>query len=172
MRIKKIEKIGVCATMSLGVVVAIISTWRTVYMMEPGLNNYDSHYFWRQGLSMVWYQAEVAGTIIVQTLPVIRHLARDDAVQKSVVAVKLNEVSTAGTGALDTETTHIWDGSFDSEKYTVTVGTKDVESGLVGAVSPSPRADRYFDQKKLPRIPQLAPIRASWSTFRPLKDQI
>lgn len=162
MRIKKIEKIGVCATMSLGVVVAIVSTWRTVYMMEPGLNNYDSHYFWRQGLSMVWYQAEVAGTIIVQTLPVIRHLARDESVQKSVVRVRLNEVSSSGVD------TKIWDGSFDSEKYTVSVGTKDLESG-VGTVN-SPRSERYFDQKKLPGLPQLEPIRASWSTFSPLKQ--
>lgn len=45
MRIKKLEKIGVCVTMSLGVVVAVISTWRTVYMMNPDVNNYDDYYF-------------------------------------------------------------------------------------------------------------------------------
>ncbi|KAF3761972.1 hypothetical protein M406DRAFT_16335, partial [Cryphonectria parasitica EP155] len=77
LRIKQIEKIGICVTMSLGVVVAIATSWRTAWMMSPGLNDYNEWYFWRQGMSMVWYQSEVAGTIIVQTLPVIRHLWRD-----------------------------------------------------------------------------------------------
>lgn len=45
LRIKKIEKIGICLTMSLGVVVAVISTWRTVYIMDPNVNHYDSRYF-------------------------------------------------------------------------------------------------------------------------------
>lgn len=45
LRIKRLEKIGICVTMSLGVIVAIISTWRTIYMMTPDMNNYDNMYF-------------------------------------------------------------------------------------------------------------------------------
>lgn len=50
LRIKRLEKIGICFTMSLGVVVAVISTWRTVYMMGPDMNNYDRWYFCEQSL--------------------------------------------------------------------------------------------------------------------------
>lgn len=99
---------------------------------------------------MVWYQAEVAGTIIVQTLPVIRHLARDESVQKSIVSVQLNEIST-------TRSSKVWDGSLgsDPEKW------KDMERGLI-----SPYADDASSSGR--RTPFLDPIRASWSTFSPI----
>ncbi|QSZ35167.1 hypothetical protein DSL72_008034 [Monilinia vaccinii-corymbosi] len=71
------EKIGLCITMSLGVVVAVISAIRTAWMANPGINAYNDYYFWRQGLSMVWYSAEVAGTIIVQSIPLMRPLVHD-----------------------------------------------------------------------------------------------
>lgn len=97
LRIRKLEKILMCATMSLGVVVASIAAWRTAYMMSEAMNGYNAGYFQRQGLTMVWYIGEVAGTIIVQTLPMIRHLVRDRTAQVSLVSMELNEVSTTTT---------------------------------------------------------------------------
>ncbi|KAG4030322.1 hypothetical protein MFRU_012g00640 [Monilinia fructicola] len=77
LRISLKEKIALCITMSLGVVVAIISAVRTAWMEDPSVNAYNDYYFWRQGMSMVWYSAEVAGTIIVQSIPLMRPLVND-----------------------------------------------------------------------------------------------
>ncbi|TGO60764.1 hypothetical protein BOTNAR_0140g00060 [Botryotinia narcissicola] len=77
LRISLKEKIALCITMSLGVVVAIISAIRTAWMEDPSVDAYNDYYFWRQGLSMVWYSAEVAGTIIVQSIPLMRPLVND-----------------------------------------------------------------------------------------------
>ncbi|KUI62909.1 hypothetical protein VP1G_10034 [Cytospora mali] len=99
LNIAKYEKIGLCVTMSLGVLIAIFTSVRTWYMLDSGLNVYNAWYFWRQGMSEIWYQAEVAGTIIVQTLPVIRLLVQD--LQVSLMPMQLNEtphVLTIGTG--------------------------------------------------------------------------
>lgn len=80
--------------------IAIFTSVRTWYMLDPNLNTYDSWYVWRQGHTEIWYQAEVAGTIIVQTLPVIRLLVQD--LQISLMSTKLNEtapqIATVGTG--------------------------------------------------------------------------
>ncbi|KAF7856194.1 uncharacterized protein EAF02_011453 [Botrytis sinoallii] len=81
------EKIALCITMSLGVVVAIISAVRTAWMDDPSVDAYNDYYFWRQGLSMVWYSAEVAGTIIVQSIPLMRPLVND--MHTSLVSKKL-----------------------------------------------------------------------------------
>ncbi|KAH8653716.1 hypothetical protein BX600DRAFT_526921 [Xylariales sp. PMI_506] len=75
LRMNKLEKIGLCLTMSLGIVIAIIAAVRTVYEKNPALSAYNDWYFWNQGLSMVWFSSEVAGTIIVQSIPVLRALA-------------------------------------------------------------------------------------------------
>ncbi|KAI9646227.1 hypothetical protein NHQ30_005667 [Ciborinia camelliae] len=77
LRISLNEKIVLCMTMSLGVVVAIISAVRTAWMKNPAVDAYNEHYFWRQGMSMIWYSAEVAGTIIVQSIPLMRPLVND-----------------------------------------------------------------------------------------------
>lgn len=80
--------------------IAIFTSVRTWYMLDPNLNTYDSWYVWRQGHTEIWYQAEVAGTIIVQTLPVIRLIIQD--LQISLMSTKLNEtagqIATVGTG--------------------------------------------------------------------------
>lgn len=97
LNIEKYDKIGLCVTMSLGVLIAVFSSVRTWYMLTPGLNEYNEGYFWRQGMTEVWYQAEVAGTIIVQTMPVIRLSLQD--LHVSLMPVKLNETHpTAGAG--------------------------------------------------------------------------
>lgn len=100
LRIERYEKVGLCVAMSLGTIIAIFSSVRTWYMLDPNLNTYDPWYVWRQGHTVVWYQAEVAGTIIVQTLPVIRLIIQD--LQMSLMSTKLNEtaghIPTIGTG--------------------------------------------------------------------------
>lgn len=98
LNIEKYDKIGLCVTMSLGVLIAVFTSARTWYMLTPGLNEYNAWYFWRQGMTEVWYQAEVAGTIIVQTMPVIRLSLQD--LHVSLMPVKLNETHpTAGGDA-------------------------------------------------------------------------
>lgn len=89
LNIAKYDKIGLCVTMSLGVLIAVFTSARTWYMLSPDLNAYDTWYFWRQGMTEIWYQAEVAGTIIVQTLPVIRLSIQD--LHVSLMPMKLNE---------------------------------------------------------------------------------
>lgn len=153
MRIKRIEKIGICATMSLGVFVAAFSTWRTVYMMDPSVDDYNHGWFERQGLSMVWFIGEVAGTIIVQALPIIRHLGRDKTQTKTLVSMELNEVPHA--------TTKIWsdaDSNPEKEKFD-SQAWKDLESGVTGLKFEPGKG--LHSQWKLPRPP-----RASWSTYR------
>ncbi|KAI5924821.1 hypothetical protein F4810DRAFT_719032 [Camillea tinctor] len=60
------EKVGLCWTMSLGVVVAVISAARIAWTESPGNERYDDYYF-----------SEVAGTIIVQSIPVMRPMLHE-----------------------------------------------------------------------------------------------
>lgn len=45
LRISLKEKIALCITMSLGVVVAVISAVRTAWMENPAVNAYNDYYF-------------------------------------------------------------------------------------------------------------------------------
>ncbi|KXS96012.1 hypothetical protein AC578_3915 [Pseudocercospora eumusae] len=72
---KRKEKIGLCLTMSLGMVVAIESAIRTDWKFDG--NKEDEWYFWRNAMSNIWYSSEVTGTIIVQCVPVLRPLVQD-----------------------------------------------------------------------------------------------
>ncbi|KAF1958186.1 hypothetical protein CC80DRAFT_25958 [Byssothecium circinans] len=87
---RRAEKIGLCLAMSLGVVVAIVAAVRTAWKDEG--NKRDPLYYWRNGLSNVWYSSEVAGTIIVQCVPVLRPFLRD--VHQSLTSRRIP--STAG----------------------------------------------------------------------------
>ncbi|RDW71457.1 hypothetical protein BP6252_08020 [Coleophoma cylindrospora] len=77
LKIRGIEKIALCATMSLGMIIAIISAIRTAWAGRPIMHRHDEMFIWRDGLSTIWFSAEVAGTIIVQCIPVLRPLMRD-----------------------------------------------------------------------------------------------
>ncbi|KAI1503589.1 hypothetical protein F5X99DRAFT_374875 [Biscogniauxia marginata] len=77
LKMSRWEKVGLCWTMSLGVFVAMISAARVAWTTSPNNERYDDYYFWRQGLGMVWYSAEVAGTIIVQSIPVMRPMLHE-----------------------------------------------------------------------------------------------
>ncbi|KAF2822171.1 hypothetical protein CC86DRAFT_410555 [Ophiobolus disseminans] len=82
---RKVEKIGLCVTMSLGMVVAIVSAVRTGWKDEG--NDKDAYYFWRNAHSNIWYSSEIVGTIIVQCIPVLRPLLRD--IRTSMTSRKL-----------------------------------------------------------------------------------
>lgn len=72
---RRVEKIGLCVAMSLGMVVAIVAAVRIGWKDEG--NPKDEWYFWRNAHSNIWYSSEVVGTIIVQCIPVLRPLLRD-----------------------------------------------------------------------------------------------
>ncbi|KAF4978612.1 hypothetical protein FZEAL_5015 [Fusarium zealandicum] len=75
LEMRRVEKVGLCLTMSLGMIVAIVSAIR-VGWKDQG-NDRDEYYMWRNGMSQVWYSSEVAGTIIVQCIPILRPILRD-----------------------------------------------------------------------------------------------
>ncbi|KAF1849484.1 uncharacterized protein K460DRAFT_376104 [Cucurbitaria berberidis CBS 394.84] len=72
---RRVEKIGLCVTMSLGMIVAVIAAIRTGWKDEG--NQKDAYYFWRNAHSNIWYSSEIVGTIIVQCIPVMRPMLRD-----------------------------------------------------------------------------------------------
>ncbi|KAF2020351.1 hypothetical protein BU24DRAFT_360763 [Aaosphaeria arxii CBS 175.79] len=72
---RRVEKIGLCVTMSLGMIVAIVAAVRTGWKDQTNVK--DEMYFWRNAHSNVWYSSEIVGTIIVQCIPVLRPLLRD-----------------------------------------------------------------------------------------------
>jgi hypothetical protein len=53
-------------------VIAIESAIRTHWKYQG--NPKDEWYFWRLGMSNIWYSSEVAGTIIIQCVPILRTL--------------------------------------------------------------------------------------------------
>jgi hypothetical protein len=75
LEMRRVEKIGLCFTMSLGIIVAIVAAVR-VSWKDQG-NKRDEMYIWRNGMSQIWYSSEVAGTILVQCIPVLRPIIRD-----------------------------------------------------------------------------------------------
>lgn len=75
LNMKRKEKIGLCLTMSLGMVVAISTAIRTEWKYDG--NGKDEYYFWRNAMSNIWYSSEITGTIIVQCIPVLRPLVQD-----------------------------------------------------------------------------------------------
>ncbi|RDW56575.1 hypothetical protein BP6252_14080 [Coleophoma cylindrospora] len=77
LRMRRIEKIALCGTMSLGMFVAIISAIRTAWDARPIMHTHDEWYMWRDAMSNIWFSAEVAGTIIVQCIPILRPFIRD-----------------------------------------------------------------------------------------------
>ncbi|KAK1961036.1 hypothetical protein LY78DRAFT_317487 [Colletotrichum sublineola] len=75
LEMKRAEKIGLCITMSLGMIVAIVSAIR-VNWKDDG-NDRDPWYIYRNGMSQIWYSSEITGTIIVQCIPILRPILRE-----------------------------------------------------------------------------------------------
>jgi hypothetical protein len=85
---RRVEKIGLCVTMSLGMIVAIVAAIRTGW--KDGGNPKDEWYFWRNAHSNIWFSSEIVGTIIVQCIPVLRPLLRD--IRTSLMSKKYSNV--------------------------------------------------------------------------------
>ncbi|TPX09367.1 uncharacterized protein E0L32_009411 [Thyridium curvatum] len=90
--LKKMEKIGLGLTMSLGMIVAIVAAVRVSWKNDE--NGRDEWFFWRNGVAQVWYNSEITGTIIVQCIPVLRSLAKD--IHTSLVAKRLSSTTAGG----------------------------------------------------------------------------
>ncbi|RSL66533.1 hypothetical protein CEP54_003687 [Fusarium duplospermum] len=92
LEMRRAEKVGLCLTMSLGMIVAIVAAIR-VGWKDQG-NDRDSHYMWRNGMSQIWYSSEVAGTIIVQCIPILRPILRD--IHTSLTSRRLDSTADGG----------------------------------------------------------------------------
>ncbi|EXF80600.1 hypothetical protein CPAR01_01917 [Colletotrichum paranaense] len=90
LEMRRAEKVGLCITMSLGMIVAIVAAIRVSWKDEG--NGRDQWYIWRNGLSQVWYSSEITGTIIVQCIPILRPILRE--IHTSLTSKRLE--STAG----------------------------------------------------------------------------
>ncbi|CAN8098559.1 unnamed protein product [Discula destructiva] len=109
LHLKRAEKIALCITLSLGVVVAIITAVRTWWKDTPLMHVHDEWYIWRDAMSQIWYSAEVAGTIIVQCIPVLRPFVKDlhtTLTSKKLAATEPSKGSTwRGSTLIDKKTT-------------------------------------------------------------------
>ncbi|ORY64783.1 uncharacterized protein BCR38DRAFT_390532 [Pseudomassariella vexata] len=112
LNIKRYEKAALCVTMSLGLLVAIISAVRTVWKSKPIMHVHDAWYMWRNGQSMVWYSAEICGTIIVQCIPILRPFLRE--IHSSLTSRKLGDTE-AG------RTTGGWRSNVDGKRASSTI---------------------------------------------------
>ncbi|KAF3769314.1 hypothetical protein M406DRAFT_287447 [Cryphonectria parasitica EP155] len=77
LKLQRAEKVALCLTLSLGIIVAIITAVRTWWKDTPLMHVHDTWYMWRDAMSEIWYSGEVAGTIIVQCIPVLRPFVKD-----------------------------------------------------------------------------------------------
>ncbi|KAH8666118.1 hypothetical protein BGZ61DRAFT_498544 [Ilyonectria robusta] len=91
LEMRRVEKIGLSATMSLGMIVAIVTAIRIGW--KDNGNDRDKWYIWRNGMSQVWYSSEVAGTIMVQCIPILRPILQS--FHTSLTSKKLGSTSDA-----------------------------------------------------------------------------
>ncbi|KUJ19475.1 uncharacterized protein LY89DRAFT_773934 [Mollisia scopiformis] len=92
---RRIEKIALCGAMSLGMLVAVSSAVRTAWVSRPIMHVHDEHYIWRNGMSNIWFSAEVAFTIIVQCIPILRPFLRE--IRTTITSKHLSEDAKAST---------------------------------------------------------------------------
>lgn len=59
------------------------------------MHTHDHWYIWRNAMSEIWYSGEVAGTIIVQCIPVLRPLIKD--LHTSLTSKRLDTTKPAQT---------------------------------------------------------------------------
>ncbi|EFQ35169.1 hypothetical protein CGRA01v4_01313 [Colletotrichum graminicola] len=148
LEMKRAEKIGLCITMSLGMIVAIVSAIR-VSWKDSG-NDRDPWYIYRNGVSQVWYSSEITGTIIVQCIPILRPILRE--IHTSLTSKKL------GSSTTDRRSTAF--GSKTSSKKRVSGGAQadDKHAGERIALQEIP--EEYSDDKthwgSSPRMPSSA----------------
>ncbi|CAI0642462.1 hypothetical protein CGCF415_v006601 [Colletotrichum fructicola] len=89
LEMRRAEKVGLCITMSLGMIVAIVAAIRVSWKDEG--NDRDAWYIYRNGMSQVWYSSEITGTIIVQCIPILRPILRE--IHTSLTSKKLESTA-------------------------------------------------------------------------------
>ncbi|ETS75745.1 hypothetical protein PFICI_12689 [Pestalotiopsis fici W106-1] len=165
--IKRWEKIGLCATLSLGILVAIISAIRQAWQNDPANSKLDDWYYWHQGHSMIWYSAEVAGTIMVQCIPVMRTLfgevntsrrtgrkLHDDAEEgQNITSDPRSRASLGGTLRPSTTADTDIAAVFDDDGYPLTAlrtdGNNNRRGAIVSQVSMTPsEVDRAIEASR------------------------
>lgn len=55
LNLKRAEKVGLCITLSLGIVVAVITAVRTWWKDTPLMHVHDEWYIWRDAMSQIWF---------------------------------------------------------------------------------------------------------------------
>ncbi|PSR82218.1 hypothetical protein BD289DRAFT_484015 [Coniella lustricola] len=119
LKLQRDEKIALCITLSLGIIVAVITAVRTWWKDTPLMDTHDEWYMWRDAMSEIWYSGEVAGTIIVQCIPVLRPFVKD--LHTSLTSRRLEATEpTKGSTWLDSK-------SMGEKKVLVTI-TRDEEN--------------------------------------------
>ncbi|KAG4432318.1 hypothetical protein IFR05_012197 [Cadophora sp. M221] len=115
LEMRRVEKIALCATMSLGMLVAIMSAVRTSWKDRPIMHVHDEYYMWRNGMSNIWYSAEVAGTIIVQCIPILRPFLRD--IKTSMSSKRMGDSSLNRSQLASTARQSRISTTFDSKQF-------------------------------------------------------
>ncbi|KAJ4413375.1 hypothetical protein N0V82_008591 [Gnomoniopsis sp. IMI 355080] len=75
LRMERAEKYSLCATLSLGMIIAISTAVRT-YWKDDDVEH-DECYFWNNAMSQIWFSSEICGTIIVQCIPILRPFLKE-----------------------------------------------------------------------------------------------
>ncbi|PNH34655.1 hypothetical protein VD0002_g1684 [Verticillium dahliae] len=110
LEMRRVEKIGLSLTMSLGMIVAIVSAIR-VSWKDKG-NDRDAYYIYRNGLSQVWYSSEITGTIIVQCIPILRPILRD--IHATLTSKRLNS-------SADARSTGVWGSKLETKRASTVI---------------------------------------------------
>ncbi|KAK1593562.1 uncharacterized protein LY79DRAFT_669107 [Colletotrichum navitas] len=148
LEMKRAEKIGLCITMSLGMVVAIVSAIRVSW--KDNGNDRDPWYIYRNGMSQVWYSSEITGTIIVQCIPILRPIIRE--IHTSLTSKRL------GSSTADGRSTTFGSKTSSRKRVSGGVQANDKHAGERIALQEIP--EEYSDDKtgwgSSPRTPSSA----------------
>lgn len=145
---RRIEKISLCITMSLGMVVAIVAAIRIRWKQAENIKN--AYYFWNNAHSNIWYSSEVVGTIIVQCIPVLRPLLRD----MHVSLLSRQQDSTSPQSRATHETYHTNESKPSFETYDMPASEKEdstTKSALCGSGTSGGGCSSWDFQAMVPR---------------------
>lgn len=143
LRMRKYEKVGLALTMSLGMLVAIMSAVRTWWVGRDVYGDKDALYFWRRGTSMIWFSAEITGTIIVQCIPVLRPFLQE---VHAAISSKTFTFARSSQNAKTTISQNKFDPSAGTYSVTVTTVTAEKSAAQKGeSYVPRGQVSQEFD---------------------------
>lgn len=112
LEMRTVEKIGLCLTLSLGMIVAVESAVRVGWQSHQNMHSHDALYMWRDGMITIWYSSEIAGTIIVQCIPILRPFLRD--IKTTFMSWKIGDTEDTtvmtGSSTWKSRSRSTWDG--------------------------------------------------------------